>query len=107
MADDADQAVNWLAIELNGKPVEGPTLKIADNRVTGTGGCNRFTGPIVVNENAIKIGPVASTKMLCSGKAEVEADYFAALEQAQTYSIEGDSLTLMSSSGSTILKFKK
>ena len=85
MADDDDGplAASWVAIELNGKPVDGPTLDYTTDKVSGTGGCNRFNGPITIEDDAVQIGPLAATRMMCEGKAEVETQYFAALEAAR------------------------
>jgi heat shock protein HslJ len=38
-------------------------------KVAGNGSCNRFTGAAELNGRAIKLGPLASTKMACMGEA--------------------------------------
>lgn len=109
MADDDDGplAASWVAIELNGKPVDGPTLDYTTDKVSGTGGCNRFNGPITIEDDAVQIGPIAATRMTCEGKAEVETQYFAALEAARSLVVEGDTLTLKAEDGHVLVKFKK
>ena len=67
----------------------------------------RFTGPISIEDDAIQIGPLASTKMFCEGKSETEAQYFAALEAARSFTTDGSLVSLKDESGKVILKFKK
>jgi len=105
--DESPPTASWTAVELNGNPVNGPTLDFTTDKASGTGGCNRFTGPISIEDDAIQIGPLASTKMLCEGKSEVESQYFAALEAARSFAIDGDMLIVKDDGGKVILKFKK
>ncbi len=105
--DDGPLAASWTVTELNGKPVDGLTFDYTTDKVSGTGGCNRFNGPISIEDDAIQIGPLASTKMMCEGKSEIEAQYFSALEAARSFVIEGDSLALKAEDGHVLVKFKK
>jgi heat shock protein HslJ len=105
--DGSPLAAHWVAIELNGKPVSGPTLDYAIDKVSGTGGCNTFNGPITIDDDAVQIGPLASTKMACEGKSDVETQYLAALEAARSFGVEDNILTLKSDDGRVLLKFKK
>jgi heat shock protein HslJ len=105
--DDGPLAASWTATELDGKPVDGLTFDYTTDKVSGTGGCNRFSGPISIEDDAIQIGPLASTKMMCEGKSEIETQYFTALELARSFAVEGDSLTLRAEDGHVLLKFKK
>jgi len=106
-ADDGPVTASWTAVELNGKPVEGPTLDYTTDKVSGTGGCNRFNGPIVIEDDAVQIGPLVSTKMMCEGKVETESQYFAALEAARSFVLDNGMLVLKDDGGDVILKFKK
>jgi heat shock protein HslJ len=109
MADDDDGPLtaSWVAFELNGKAVEGLTLQYTTDKVSGTGGCNQLKGPITIEDDAVQIGPLASTRMICEGKADVEAQYFAALEAARTFALDGEVLVLKAEDGHVLLKFKK
>ena len=107
LADDDPPTASWVAFELNGKAVEGPTLQYTTEKVSGTGGCNQFNGPITIEDDAIQIGPLASTRMMCEGKADVEAQYFAALQAARTFTLDGEVLVLKAEDGHVLLKFKK
>lgn len=105
--DDGPPTASWTAVELNGKPVEGLTLDYTTDKASGTGGCNRFNGPINIEDDAIQIGPLASTKMMCEGKSEIESQYFAALQAARSFTIDGGMLVLKDDGGKVVLKFKK
>ena len=105
--DDGPLTASWAAIELNGRPVEGPTLDYTTDKASGTGGCNRFNGPITIEDDAIQIGPLASTKMMCEGKAETETQYFTALQAARTFVVKDGMLVLKAEDGHVLARFKK
>jgi heat shock protein HslJ len=105
--DDGPLTASWIAVELNGKPVEGLTLDYTTDKVSGTGGCNRFNGPIIIEDDAVQIGPLVSTKMMCEGKAEVESQYFTALEAARSFVLDNGMLVLKGDGGKVLAKFKK
>jgi len=105
--DDGPVTASWTAVELNGKPVSGPTLEYTTDKASGTGGCNRFNGPITIEDDAIQIGPLVSTKMMCEGKADIESQYFAALEAARSFVIDNGTLILKDEGGHVIAKFKR
>jgi heat shock protein HslJ len=105
----------WLATGINNQAdgvrsvVIGtePTLIFeSDRRLTGTTGCNDLNGSYVVDDDAIEIGPVATTRKFCQtpdGVMGQEQNMTAALENATTYEISGFSLTLMDADGATML----
>jgi heat shock protein HslJ len=74
----------------------------ADGQVSGSAGCNRYTGPYQSEGGNLKVGELASSRMMCAapeGVMEQEAKYMAALQKAATYSIEGSTLTIRDASG--------
>ncbi|MBA2126539.1 META domain-containing protein [Hyphomicrobium methylovorum] len=105
--DEAPLTAQWVAIELDGKAVDGPTLAYTTDKVSGTGGCNRFNGPIAIEDDAVQIGPLVSTRMFCEGKSEIESRYFAALEEARAFTLENGKLVLKGENGKVLLKFRK
>ncbi|WP_418982059.1 META domain-containing protein [Alistipes sp.] len=91
----------WQLIQLNGRTVaaeEGRytlTLLEADGQLSGTGACNRIFGSYTADEKrALKIGPLASTRMACPG-LETEREFVAALESATHYDMDGPMLLLL------------
>lgn len=81
-------------------PLEGTTLTVAfgdDGTVSGSAGCNNFTGGFTQKELTVAIGPLASTMKMCTepaGVMEQEAQFVKALESAATIQLDGDMLTL-------------
>jgi heat shock protein HslJ len=77
-----------------------------DGSVSGSAGCNQYTGGYTVDGSAIKIGPLAATMMMCGepeGVMEQEAQYLAALQAATTFAIPGDVLELRDDSGALMV----
>ena len=96
----------WLVTGYNNgrEAVVGPLLggdiivTIDDaNLISGNGGCNDFFASIEANDGAIEVGPVGATRRFCAepaGVMEQEAAFFAALESAATYTVDGDFIEL-------------
>jgi heat shock protein HslJ len=108
----------WVAIAINNgrdavvSVVAGTEVTAtfgADGRVTGSGGCNRYFGPFERAGEALRIGPLASTRMACLdpvGASEQEAAFFAALERGTTWSIREDRLQLRAADGALQVDFR-
>ncbi|MEO0343788.1 MAG: META domain-containing protein [Pseudomonadota bacterium] len=75
--------------------VEGASFGQAD--------CNRFNTTQTAPYPWIEFGPIAATKALCAN-SDIEQRFFAALGNAETVEIAGD--TLLISGPQTILTFK-
>jgi heat shock protein HslJ len=76
----------------------------ADGQVSGSSGCNRYSGGYEASGTALKVGPLVSTMMACdtpAGVMEQEQQYLAALQNAATYEIMGDTLTIRDAGGAT------
>ncbi len=96
----------WLVTGYNNgrEAVVGPLLgadiivTIDDaNLISGNGGCNDFFASIEANNGAIEVGSVGATRRFCaepSGVMEQESAFFAALESAATYTVDGDFIEL-------------
>ena len=75
----------WMLVGLDDRPLPAgarpPTLLFGDARVSGFGGCNRYTGTVAAKRpGTLSVGPLATTKMACAGPAtDVEDRYLAAL----------------------------
>ncbi len=100
----------WNLAELNGKAVNLsmlPNMSFTPgqvNRVSGSTGCNRFTGIFETGKsNFIKFLPLAVTKMACAGE-NVEADLLAAFNKANNFSIANNKLSL-NNGGVTLATF--
>jgi heat shock protein HslJ len=96
-------ARRWLLVEVLGKPVapagQGKEAELrfdwVEERVSGTGGCNTFSGPFELGDgNRIRFpGPMAATKMACPDMTTDEAMQDA-LAQVDNWTMQADSLSL-------------
>ncbi|MEV7418796.1 META domain-containing protein [Streptomyces sp. NPDC089919] len=74
-----------------------------DGRAEGNLGCNSFHATAKVAGSAVTFGPVAATKMACTGPAgEVERSVSAVLTGTARARIEGTALTLEGPGGKTL-----
>jgi heat shock protein HslJ len=79
------QQSNWKIMELKGQTIQQHNLSIQldpnNNSIAGYGGCNRFFGTATWNSKKTKvtIGDLASTRMFCENKSELEGQLLSAL----------------------------
>jgi len=79
-----------------------------DGKLSGSAGCNNYMTSYSVDGNTIKIDLPATTRKMCSepqGIMEQEAAFTLALEQAATYELKQDALTIRGAEGETQLQF--
>lgn len=93
----------WALRQLNGKPFDKSQsprqhpyieINLRDGRVVGSTGCNRLSGAMQVTATTLKFGPLMTTKMACTTDTAVESDFLKALKSADTYKLDGLTLTL-------------
>jgi len=75
----------------------------SDGTVKGSVGCNSFGGDFTVNSNTIIFGAIAATEMFCEAIADQEAGTFAVLQDKTTFVLDGDTLTITSANGNSIV----
>jgi heat shock protein HslJ len=84
-------------------PVTGSTLTaiFTADQVSGSAGCNTYSGSYTLDGTTLKIGPLASTMKACADQAvnDQEQQFLAALQASTTYSQSGNSLTLKAAGG--------
>jgi len=101
----------WRVTSISGQPVlSGTTITaefLAEERVAGTSGCNRYMGSAKAEAGRISMGPFGATLMACSpdGVMTQEARYLAALAAAKSYTIRGDELRLGPTASDATLVF--
>jgi heat shock protein HslJ len=100
----------WVLEDLGGSGViddaQATLAFLSDGKVAGRGSCNRFTGTAEIGASDIKIGPLASTRMLCPGAVmNQETKYLKALQSAQRFERDGSTLLVYSSGIEKPLKF--
>lgn len=79
--------------------IDGSTIALtinADGTLGGSSGCNTYSGSYTVNNDALSVSGLASTKMACAEAAlmDQEQAYLTALEGAERFVFEGDRLII-------------
>lgn len=73
------------------------TLQFMTDRISGSGGCNRYFSSYTEEKGRLSIGLVASTRMFCAipdKTMEQEQEYFKALQTVREYDISPNGQTL-------------
>jgi heat shock protein HslJ len=94
----------WVLSALPGQtlvPESPATLRFERGRVSGTDGCNRYSGPYSAKGSELELTPqLASTMMACPPAVDAQAKSFiAALTGAGKYRVANDRLELLSADG--------
>lgn len=92
---------SWVVNSMMGKVLDAssfakglPILNFnADGKLTGSTGCNNFTGNFVLDGMGIKLDPGGMTKMACPGNGE--ADFLSAIQQVTNLKPDGSTLSLL------------
>jgi len=74
----------------------------ADGRVSGSAGCNNYSGTYTVSGSSLRFGPAATTRKMCAqpeGVMEQEQQFLKALETVATIRQEGDRVELRTADG--------
>lgn len=76
----------------------------SDGTLSGNVGCNGFGGDYKVDGEKIIFGQIISTLMFCEGPVgEQEAVTLAAFAESASFTIDGDTMTITSADGSSIV----
>jgi heat shock protein HslJ len=81
-----------------------------DGTLTGNSGCNDYSGPFKITNDQIGIGPLSSTRKACNdpaGVMEQEAQYLAAIDNAEVFVVDGNTLELRETDGTVMAVFTK
>jgi heat shock protein HslJ len=112
----------WKLVRLDGAPVEAPVqapvdvvprqhephlvFALDEMRVSGSGGCNRVTGPIEIDGDMLHLRRLASTRMACAVGMEQELRFLRALGTVERYAIRGTRLELFDAAGTIVAAFE-
>jgi heat shock protein HslJ len=82
------------------------TVFAADETVSGSAGCNSFSGMYTLAGDRLSFSPLATTKMACAGYVMTQERVFLdAMSKVSSFTIEGAQLTLQDRSGAMLLGF--
>jgi putative lipoprotein len=107
-ADDPLSGTDWVLTSLNGEPPLSkaqPTITFKSNEVNGSTGCNQYFGSYETSSNNLEISDLGWTEMAClspEGVMVQEQQYMKTLQEINQYQINGDQLTLISTSSSLL-----
>jgi len=104
----------WKLTRLGGVPVlvgakqREPHLVLREQemRVTGSGGCNRFSGSYALDGDRISFGQIAATMMACLEGMDHERPFFDALSRAASWRMERLHLELLDAGGAQVARFE-
>jgi copper homeostasis protein (lipoprotein) len=104
----------WKLVRLGDEPVVTGrnqreahiVLRSKDRRITGTGGCNSFSGSYEIEGDAIDFGALATTMMACPDGEDVDLALVAALEKAATFQKTPHHLELFDTDGQSLARFE-
>jgi heat shock protein HslJ len=104
----------WRLVELRGQPVATLErepylfLETRDNRVTGFGGCNGFTGAFTLDEATMRLrfDKVASTMMACDKGMDVEQALHEVLNMTDNFSLAEGQLSLNRARMAPLARFR-
>jgi putative lipoprotein len=103
---------SWLAEDIGGRGVidnAQTTITFdAEGRVAGSGGCNRYFGPVTIEGSAISFGDIGATRMACvPALMDQEQKFFDALAATRSYRFDdpGNKLVFLGEDGTMLVRF--
>ena len=82
----------------------------ADGRVSGSAGCNNYSGTYTASGTSLRFGPAATTRKMCAqpeGVMEQERQFLQALETVATIRQEGERAELRTADGALAVSLNK
>jgi heat shock protein HslJ len=103
---------SWRAEDIGGRGVidsAQTTITFdAEGRVAGSGGCNRYFGPVTVESSTISFGDLGATRMACvPALMDQEQKFFDALSATRSYRFDdpGNTLVFLGEDGTMLVRF--
>ena len=102
----------WVLETLGANPAADATSVTArfaaDGTISGSAGCNRYSGRFTTTGDAFSVDAHASTMMACEGDLMTqEMAFLAALDSSETFTVVGDKLTLSDAAGTALVVFSR
>jgi putative lipoprotein len=112
-ASSSPENSEWTLVRLGERAVtrsdkqRPPNLMMSSGqkRVSGFGGCNRFTGSYTLQGDQLKFGQLAGTMMACVEGMDQEQAFYKALGSASAWRITEQQLELLDASGKSLATF--
>lgn len=78
----------------------------ADNRISGSDGCNSIMGNYKLEGEKLTLSQIASTMIACAEGGEHAHEFKKSLEEIATFSVHADQLELRNEKGLVLARFK-
>jgi heat shock protein HslJ len=87
---------------------EAPSLQFGDGIISGSGGCNRYSGPYTQDGTTLRIGQLIVTQMDCADDVMAqENDWFRMLERVRRVDATHAVLELKDEAGTSLVKLAR
>lgn len=106
---DGLDGVTWALTQLNGEaPAHEATLEYVDGAFAGTTGCNRYNVGVTFDGDTLTTMPGITTRMACLSEtqSQQETAFLDAMTAAASYTLAGDTLTLLDAEGNALMVFE-
>jgi heat shock protein HslJ len=94
---------SWAVQSINGQAtqIRTPSVEFApEDRISGAGGCNRFSGVYEAANGAIAVRALGRTEMACDQPLMRQEDaFFTVLDEADQYRRDGERLVITTGAG--------
>lgn len=104
---------SWRVVEVSGNPVTNcqpnrePHLVFSEGRVSGSTGCNRYTGTYQQDGKSLKFSPMAVTKMACPPPLDaLERAFLQAMAATTAMRKSGITLELLDAGGNVQMRLQ-
>lgn len=105
------QNTNWVVKEIQGvefsaaPPLKLPFIKFSNESISGSDGCNRFTGGYTIQAQHIRLSNRVSTRMACLYATDLPQKFNSALNNVTRYEVNAKELKLLDAQQHIVLKF--
>lgn len=104
----------WVLVQLGEQHIAPPKqglgahliLMSKEQRVAGSGGCNRLMGGYTLDGNKLGFSKMASSMMFCEGSMETEQGFLLILDKVANWSMDSGLLVLKDGSGNVLAKLR-
>lgn len=105
----------WKLVQMNGESITVTdefrsepyiTLAARSDKMTGSGGCNRFGCKYTIEGEKVSFSGFASTKMMCPEAMKIEEPFLRELAVVNGYKFEGDNGMWLTRDGKRVMKFE-
>jgi len=99
----------WKVADIGGKAVADPSQTsmqfAAEGNVSGSTGCNNFTGTAKIEGDQVSFNPLATTRKACQGElATQEQTFLKAIESVHRFTVDSaGNLQLLGADGQTLM----